>query len=120
MVLSDTAGELVRLPGYDLFIANLAMKQYVEGWFTAFPDLVGSVANIVANGDDVAAELTFKGTNTGSLQFNPNAPAMPPTGRVVNGRGTFFGRVQNGKFVELHTYPDVAGMMMQLGMMPQG
>jgi hypothetical protein len=26
--------------------------------------------------------------------------------------------MDNGKVVEVHTYPDLAGMMMQLGLMP--
>lgn len=92
-----------------------AMAQYVQGWNTAFPDLNARVVNCVANDDAVAAEIEFSGTNTGPLQMGPG-PAMPPTGKQVLGRGTFFGRVQGGKFIELHTYPELAGMMMQLGM----
>ena len=45
---------------------------------------------------------------------------MPPTGSSVKGTGTFFARVQNGKLVEISTHPDIAGMMMQLGIMPGG
>jgi len=44
---------------------------------------------------------------------------IPPTGKSVVGKGTYFARVKGGKVVELNSYPDIAGMMMQLGFMPQ-
>jgi predicted ester cyclase len=66
----------------------------------------------------VAAELDFEGTNTGALQLASGAPAIPATGRKVIGKGTYFVRFENGKPVEVHSYPDAAGMMMQLGLMP--
>lgn len=94
---------------------HAAMAQYVQGWNTAFPDLSARLVGCVANDDAVAAEIEFTGTNTGPLQMGAG-PAMPPTGKQVLGKGTFFGRVQDGKFRELRTYPELAGMMMQLGM----
>jgi len=30
----------------------------------------------------------------------------------------YFLRVRNGKVVEVHSYPNVAGLMMQLGLIP--
>jgi steroid delta-isomerase-like uncharacterized protein len=94
------------------------MRDYVQSWNTALPDMVVRLVNKVASEDQVAGEVEFAGTNTGSMQMGPGAPAMPPTGKKVNGKGTFFARVRDGKLVEVHTYPDIAGMMMQLGMMP--
>jgi len=95
-----------------------AMRPYLQGWFTAFPDLRAVVKNRVVSDDQVAAEVEFTGTNTGPLQMAPGAPAMPATGKHVKGQGTYFLRVQNGKVVEVHSYPDVAGLMMQLGLLP--
>jgi len=95
-----------------------AIRQYLQGWFTAFPDIKLTVKNRVVTEDQVAAELEFVGTNNGPLQFGPGAPALPATGKTVNGRGTYFVRFKDGKPVEVHSYPDAAGMMMQLGMMP--
>lgn len=94
-----------------------AMRAYVQAWYTALPGMKASLASKVSDGDRVAGEVEFTGTNTGPLQFNPAMPPIPATGREVHGRGTFFARVQGGKIVEVHTYPDNAGMMMQLGMM---
>ena len=96
-----------------------AVRQYNQGWFTAFPDLVATTKNRVVSEDQVAAEIEFTGTNTGMLQISPGMPAVPATGKKVNGKGTYFLRIRDGKIVEVHTYPDIAGMMMQLGLMPQ-
>ncbi len=59
----------------------------------------------------------FTGTNTGPVMMA--GKEIPPTGRGVVGKGTYFVRVKNGKVVEFNSYPDIAGMMMQLGFMPR-
>jgi len=98
-----------------------AARPYVQSWYTAFPDLRATVTNRVVTDDQVAVEVDFSGTHTGPLQMSPEMPAVPPTGRRVNGKGTYFLRIADGKAVEVRTYPDVAGMMMQLGLLgPQG
>jgi steroid delta-isomerase-like uncharacterized protein len=95
-----------------------AARQYIQGWFTAFPDMKITVTNRVITEDQLAGELEFTGTNSGPLQLGPGMPPIPATGRTVNGKGTYFVRFKNGKVAEVHTYPDAAGMMMQLGLMP--
>jgi hypothetical protein len=43
---------------------------------------------------------------------------MPPTNKTIQGRGTYFVRVNDdGRIVEFRAHPDAAGMMMQLGLM---
>ena len=93
------------------------IRQYLQGWFSAFPDIKLTVKNRVVTEDQVASELEFVGTNSGDLQLAPGA-AIPATGKTVHGRGTYFVRFRDGKPVEVHSYPDLAGMMMQLGLMP--
>ena len=93
------------------------IRQYLQGWFSAFPDIKITVTNRVITEDQVAAELDFVGTNSGPLQLAPGA-TIPATGRTVHGKGTYFVRFKDGKPVEVHSYPDLAGMMMQLGLMP--
>ena len=95
-----------------------AIRQYLQGWFSAFPDIKITVRNRAITEDQVAAEIDFVGTNSGPLQLAPGAPAIPATGRTVHGMGTYFVRFKNGQPVEVHSYPDAAGMMMQLGLMP--
>jgi steroid delta-isomerase-like uncharacterized protein len=93
------------------------VRQYAEGWFTAFPDMSVKQMNRVVSDDAVAAEVQFTGTNTGAMMMA--GKEIPPTGKSVVGKGTYFVRVRNGKVVEFNSYPDIAGMMMQLGFMPQ-
>ena len=95
-----------------------AVRQYIQGWFSAFPDMQITVKNRVITEDQVAAEVEFSGTNTGPLELAPGAPAIPATGKKVIGKGTYFVRFKDGKPVEVHSYPDAAGMMMQLGLLP--
>lgn len=95
-----------------------AARQYMQSWFTAFPDLTAVTKNRVVSEDQVAVEVEFTGTNSGPLQMGPDAPAIPATGKKVTGKGTYFLRIRNGKAVEVHSYPDAAGLMMQLGLMP--
>ena len=95
-----------------------AVRQYVQGWFSAFPDIQLTVTNRLVTEDQVAGELEWVGTQSGPLQFGPGTPALPATGKKVIGKGTYFVRIKNNKAVEVHTYPDNAGLMMQLGLMP--
>jgi len=95
-----------------------AIRQYIQSWFTAFPDMTAAVKNRVVTDDQVACEVEFTGTNTGPLQMGAGTPSIPATGKRVTGRGTYFLRIRNGKIAEAHSYPDVLGLMMQLGLVP--
>jgi steroid delta-isomerase-like uncharacterized protein len=91
-------------------------RQYFVGWLAAFPDMRTRTVSRVVGEDSVAAEIEFTGTNTGALAMGGRS--LPATNKKVVGRGTYIARVKNGKVVEYRSHPDVAGMMMQLGMMP--
>ena len=95
-----------------------AIRAYAQAWFTAFPDMSTRTKNRVVSEDQVATEVEFTGTNSGPMQMASGAPAMPATGKRVTGQGVYFLRVRNGKVVEVHSYPNVAGLMMQLGLIP--
>jgi steroid delta-isomerase-like uncharacterized protein len=97
-------------------ITTSEVRQYAQAWFTAFPDMSVKQTNRVVGEDSVAAELQFTGTNTGPMMMA--GKEIPPTGKTVIGKGTYFARVKNGKVIEFNSYPDIAGMMMQLGFMP--
>ena len=93
-----------------------AARQYFTGWMTAFPDMHVKQLQRLVDGDSVAAELEFAGTNTGPMAMGGNE--IPPTNKSIVGRGTYFARASGGKIVEFRSHPDIAGMMMQLGFMP--
>jgi steroid delta-isomerase-like uncharacterized protein len=91
-------------------------RQYFQGWMTAFPDLHIKTTNRVIGDDAVASEIEFTGTNTGPMSMG--GMEMPPTNKMVTGRGSYIARARNGKIVEFSSHPDAAGIMMQLGLMP--
>jgi steroid delta-isomerase-like uncharacterized protein len=92
------------------------VREYMSGWFTAFPDMrLTRLARVVGD-DAVAAEVEFTGTNSGPLRMG--GMELAATGRQVNGHGTYFVRVDDGKITEFHAHPNAAEMMMQLGLMP--
>ena len=92
-------------------------RQYMQAWFTAFPDMRVRQTNRVVSDDAAAAEVEFTGTNTGPMMMA--GTEIPPTGKSVVGRGAYFARVEDGKVVQFSSHPDVAGLMMQLGFMPE-
>lgn len=98
---------------------KVGARQFMQAWFTAFPDLSARLKNRVISQDAVAVELEFSGTNSGPMQMSPGMPAIPATSKkVTNVKGVYFAYIRNGKIVEFNSYPDIAGMMMQLGLMP--
>lgn len=90
------------------------IRAYMQGWFTAFPDMRVQTRNRVIGEDAVAAEIEFTGTNTGPLALG--GMEIPATGKGVVGQGSYFARVKDGKITEFSSHPDVAGMMVQLGL----
>ena len=92
------------------------IRQYVSAWFTAFPDMSVKRINRVTSEDAVAGEVEFSGTNTGPMMMG--GKEIPATGKSVRGRGMYLVKIKDGVPVEFHSYPDIAGMMMQLGFMP--
>jgi predicted ester cyclase len=90
-------------------------RQYFNAWMTAFPDFQEKQTDRIVGEDAVAVEVEFTGTNTGPMVMGGNE--IPATNRAVTGRGTYIARIRDGKIVEYRTHPDVAGMMMHLGLM---
>jgi steroid delta-isomerase-like uncharacterized protein len=94
------------------------VRAYVRGWIEAFPDLKLEQTNRVVQDDAVAAELVFTGTNTGPLRVA--GAQLPPTNRPAIGRGAYFSRCEGDKVIEFSAYPDLAGMLVQLGLLQGG
>ena len=86
-----------------------AERQIMALFFSAFPDLQGSLEDTVAEGDKVATRIIWRGHNTGSLM------GMPPTGKYAEISSNNIFRIANGKIVENWPQVDMAGLMQQLG-----
>jgi steroid delta-isomerase-like uncharacterized protein len=93
-----------------------AARAYMQGWFTAFPDMRVTVTSRVVGEDAVAAEVEFTGTNTGTLSVGGGQ--RPATGKGLTALGAYFAKIRDGKMTEFSTHPDAAGMMVQLGLTP--
>ena len=94
-----------------------AAREYFNSWAKAFPDMHTKLITRVVGTDSVAAEIEFYGTNTGPMSMG--GMEIPPTNKSVVGRGSYIARVKDGKVVEFRSHPDAAGLMMQLGFMPE-
>ncbi|MBO1268294.1 ester cyclase [Arthrobacter cavernae] len=92
------------------------VRQYMESWFTAFPDMRILSINRVVGDDAVAGEVEFTGTNTGPLVVG--GMEMPATGKSVTSTGAYFFSVRDGKIASFSARPDGAGLMEQLGLLP--
>ena len=90
-------------------------EEYFNTWIAAFPDFKMKTLNTVISDDYIAAEVECSGTHKGPLKIG-DQQEFPATNRKVTNRVCFFAKVKNGKTMEVRTYPDVAGMMVQLGL----
>lgn len=88
-------------------------------WRAAFPGIRGDIENLVASGDQVVYETTWKGTHTGPL-VTPDGQTIPATGRDVILPACLVVRVRGDRIVEQHHYFDMVTMLSQLGIMPGG
>lgn len=81
-----------------------------RAWKEAFPDARGTITTKIVEGNKGVAEITWRGTNRGSLMGHP------PTGKSVSIRAVVVIETEGGKITRSTHYIDVAGMMAQLGM----
>jgi steroid delta-isomerase-like uncharacterized protein len=98
-------------PGYTQGVAG--NKMLVQFYRTAFPDLRFVIEDQIAEGDRVVTRWRGEGTQRGPLG------ELPATGRRGVTTGTTIDRIANGKIVESWVTWDFAGLMQQLGVMPQ-
>ena len=83
----------------------------------AFPDRAVTIDLIVEQGDTLAAELTWTGTNTGPLVL-PDGTELPPTGKRVENRAMDLVQVRGGKAAMQHQCWDNMVFAKQLGLVP--
>ena len=89
-------------------------KQLFTLLYTAFPDLVSSVEDVITGEDNkVTVRYTATGTHTGDLLGNA------PTGKAMTTSGIAIYRVVGGKIVEAWGESNNLGMLQQVGIVPQ-
>lgn len=83
-------------------------KRQVRDFHAAFPDLHGTVDDVIAEGNTVANRFTMRATHQGEFM------GVEPTGEAVELVGTIFARVEDGKIAERWVVDDVLGFLEQL------
>ncbi len=88
-----------------------ALRAYVTGLWSSFPDLSFEEVSLGEAGPDlVAGQWIMRGTNTGSMM------GLPPTGKSVTLRGADFLSVRDGLVHKVTGYFDSGAMPRQLGL----
>jgi steroid delta-isomerase-like uncharacterized protein len=88
------------------------LKATIGVFLQAFPDIVWTTHEQIAEGDNVVSRFTWTGTHRGEFL------GVPATGRRVTVCGVFIDVVRDGKTVESRIIMDTLGLMQQLGVIP--
>jgi steroid delta-isomerase-like uncharacterized protein len=94
------------------FTGPEGMRQFVQIYRGAFPDVRLKIEDLIAEGDKVVSRWTATGTHKGDLM------GIAPTGKQVTVTGCDVALYQNGKVIEGWTSYDMLGMLQQLGVVP--
>jgi steroid delta-isomerase-like uncharacterized protein len=101
-------------PPFPDIVGLQAAKGFAMGYRQAFPDLLTTTEDLLAEGDKVVARWTTSGTHQGETEV-----FGPATGNRIEITGITIQRFgDNGKIVEGWTNADMLGQMQQLGMAP--
>jgi steroid delta-isomerase-like uncharacterized protein len=98
------------LPGQGPGRAGLA--DALAAMFAGFPDLRWTIHDNIAEDDRIMSFSTWTGTHRGEFF------GIPATGRKVTVEAWTIDRYRDGQLVESRIIMDVAGMLIQLGVMP--
>ena len=89
------------------------LKQMLQGYHDALSGLRVTIDQQFADGDYVATRSTIRGTHDGELM------GTPPTGNDVEVSGLTISRCRDGRIAEEWELVDVAGLLMQIGALPE-
>jgi steroid delta-isomerase-like uncharacterized protein len=111
----DALDELLTPDGVDYTFGSQSAeqaKQFFGMVHQAFPDLHAEVHDVIAEGELVAARVTYTGTHQGEFL------GIPATGKQTITNGVDLFRMQNGRQAEHWGGPDTLSFLVQLGVMP--
>jgi steroid delta-isomerase-like uncharacterized protein len=93
-------------PGVD------GLRQWLSGWFAAFPDVSWTVEEQMADGDQVWSRSTWRGTHKADFF------GIPATGRAVSVTAWTIDRFADGKITHSRLMMDTMSLLQQLGAIP--
>lgn len=85
------------------------MRQKVEAYRAAFPDLQFAMEKVLSAGDHVVTHWRCRGTHLGEVL------GLAPTGSSIEIEGISIFRLENGRVAEQTLVWDALGMLRQLG-----
>ena len=88
-----------------------------KGWKQAFPDAAGTVTSAVSSGNEVALEVTWKGTHTGPLTTAEGT--IPASGKSQETPAALFYTFDGDKVKESRHYFDSLTLLKQIGVQPK-
>jgi steroid delta-isomerase-like uncharacterized protein len=86
--------------------------QAIAMTFHAFPDLQGTIEDVISEGDRVVTRMRWRGTHQGELM------GIPPSGNPVDFGMIEIQRVTGGKIAEGWAQFDAMSMLRQVGAIP--
>ncbi len=88
-----------------------SLKNVLRAMRAAFPDLIFTVQEQVAEGDKVASRFEWTGTHRGTFL------GVPATERFVRVWGIVIDRLEKGRIKDTRIIMDTFGLMIQLGVL---
>jgi len=88
-----------------------AVRQMLEGYFKAFPDLHFETEQVLTSGDYIVARVRLSGTHQGNFM------GIAPTRKTINIQSCNVVQVRNGKVIRSRVYSDNARLFEQLGVL---
>jgi predicted ester cyclase len=95
-----------------------AIRASLQPFLKAFPDIRLVTETQFGAGDWVTQLSHMRGTNTGPLEM-PGGQTIPATNKAVRLPVAMIAKLEGGKFAEINLYFDQAGLLAQLGLLPQ-
>lgn len=111
LVASNATYHDPNVPG-GKFTGPDGLRQFVQIYRGAFPDVQISVNDQIADGDKVVTRWTATGTQKGQLM------GIAPTNKHATVTGVDIARYQDGKVAEAWASYDMFGLLQQLGVVP--
>ncbi len=85
------------------------VRDMVEQWRMAFPDVHATIEDVIATGDRVVTRISVTGTHEGEWR------GFAPTGHAINIRIISIFRIEDGLIKERWENADMVSLLAQLG-----
>lgn len=92
-----------------------AVTEITSQWKASWPDLRNTDNKTITQGDEVALETVWLGTQTGPL-YAPDGQTLPATNKATVNPAAMIATVRDGKVASMHHYFDLTNIMRALGL----